>query len=129
MMIKGADRFCADLAEADDAIMAAFVLSDGIKGSHLKLNVPALKEEDARRLSDQTEIIMSITRTNERLFGRVGFVLVNHESIDGIFFPVNESTTVLVGLARPYDQQRLVDKVAGIISSSKIWKKDTVDSI
>lgn len=128
-MMKGADRFCADLAEADDAIMAAFVLSDGIKGSHLKLNVPALKEEDALRLSDQTEVIMNITRTNERLFGRVGFVLVNHESIDGIFFPVDESTTVLVGLARPYDQEKVIGKVAGMISSSKIWKKDTVDSI
>ncbi|MGI0021173.1 MAG: hypothetical protein ACREAY_11955 [Nitrososphaera sp.] len=127
--MKGADGFCKELAEADEAIVAAFLISDGIQGSHLKLNVPELKEEDARRLSDQTEVIMNITRTNEQLFGRVAFVLVSHESIDGMFFPVDSSTTLLVGLVRPYDQKKIADKVSAMARSSKIWKKDTVDSI
>jgi hypothetical protein len=127
--MKGGNEFCKGLAEADEAIVAAFLISDGIQGSHLKLNVPELKEEDARRLSDQTEVIMNITRTNEQLFGKVGFVLVSHESIDGMFFPLDSSTTVLVGLVKPYDQKKIADKVSAMTRSSKIWKKGTVDSI
>lgn len=129
MKDEGSDGFCKELAEADEAIVAAFLLSDGIICSHLKLNVPELKEEDARRLSEQTEVIMNITRTNEQLFGRIGFVLISHESIDGMCFPVDSSTTLLIGLVRPYEQQKIADKVNGMTRSSKIWKKDTVDSI
>jgi hypothetical protein len=127
--MKGGDAFCKGLAEAEDAIVAAFLISDGIQGSHLKLNVPELKEEDARRLSDQTEVIMNMTRTNEQLFGRVGFVLVSHESIDGMFFPIDSSITVLVGLVKPYDQKKIADRVSAMARSLKIRKKDTVDSI
>ena len=127
--MKGGDAFCKGLAEAEDAIVAAFLISDGIQGSHLKLNVPELKEEDARRLSDQTEVIMNITRTNEQLFGRVGFVLVSHESIDGMFFPIDSSITVLVGLVKPYDQKKIADHDSAMARSLKTRKKDTVDSI
>jgi hypothetical protein len=105
------DQFCEDLARLDDAIVAAFVISRGVKGSHLKLNVPVLKKEDADRLAEQTGTIMEITRSNERLFGGVGFVLVRHESIDGMFFPAGDDTTILVGLVRPYDQDKIVAKV------------------
>lgn len=133
--MKGADtshygQFCARLAELDDAMVAVFVLTKGgIAGSHLKINVPALKQEDADRLAQQTGVIMEITRSNERLFGDVGFVLVRHESIDGIFFPASNSETVLVGLVRPYDLEDISARVAGAVKESKMWKKSTVDSI
>lgn len=106
------DRFCAELAGVDDAIVAAFVISGGIRGSHLKLNVPVLKKEDADRLAEQTRAIIEITKSNERLFGEIGFVLVRHESIDGMFFPAGDDMTVLVGLVRPYDQERIAASVA-----------------
>lgn len=133
--VKGADvshysQFCARLAELDGAIVAAFVLTKGgIAGSHLKINVPALKQEDADRLAQQTGVVMEITRSNERLFGDVGFVLVRHESIDGIFFPADNSETVLVGLVRPYDLEKIAAQVAAAVRESGMWKKSTVDSI
>jgi hypothetical protein len=125
-------RFCKELAELDDAIVAAFVLTKGggIAGSYLKINVPALKQEDADRLAQQTDVIMGITRTNERLFGDVDFVLVRHESIDGIFFPAGGASTVLVGLVRPYDLEKMAARIKGEIKKgSDAWKKSTVDSI
>lgn len=122
------DRFCAELAGADESIVAAFVISEGIRGSHLKLNVPVLKKEDADRLAEQTGTIMEITRSNERLFGDVGFVLVRHESIDGMFFPAGKGTTVLVGLVRPYDQEKIAARV-GAAAAKLVSGRRSQDSI
>lgn len=129
LAVKSYEQFCADLASMDGAIVAAFVISGGIQGSHVKLNVPQLKDEDARRLAEQTDAIMRITGSNERLFGQVVYVLVHHESIDGMFFPVGDGTTVLVGLVRPYDQDRMAQRVADRIKRSPIWQKNAFDSI
>jgi hypothetical protein len=105
------DQLCAELAKVDDSIVAAFVLSKKVEGMHVKLNVPKIKDEDTQLLAQQTATILGIMRTNERLFGKVGFVLVHHEFVDGIFFPVDKNTTILVGLTQPYDQAQVVDKV------------------
>lgn len=121
------EGFCRELADLDDAVVAAFVMSDRILGSHIKLDVPVLKEEDAQRLSDQTAEVMEIVKSNERLFGELGFVLVRHEAVDGMFIPVNGSTTVLVGLVKPYDQDRIEQAVRRKIKSGLARK--SVDSI
>lgn len=126
--MAGYDKFCAGLAGLDEAIVAAFVISKGIQGSHLKLNVPVLKREDAERLAEQTAAMMGITQSNERLFGQVGYVLVHHEFIDGMFFPAGDGATVLVGLVRPYDQEKVAEKVADRIAKLDLKKKN-VDSI
>jgi hypothetical protein len=116
-------RFCEEIVGLDEALVAAFVISGGIRGWHIKINVPVLKEDDARRLSEQTDIVMDIVRSNERLFGQLGYVLVHHEAVDGMFFPVDGSTTVLIGLIKPYNQdeieQLVVEKIkAGLVKKS-----------
>ena len=121
------DGFCRELVDLDESMVAAFVLSDGIRGSHIKLDVPVLKEEDAQRLSEQTATVMEIVKSNERLFGQVDFVLVRHESVDGMFFPVDSSTTVLVGLVKPYDQEKVEQTVREKIENG--LAKKTFDSI
>ena len=92
-----------------------------------KLDVPVLKDEDAQRLSDQTATVMEIVKSNERLFGDLGFVLVRHEAVDGMFIPVDASTTVLVGLVKPYDQDKIEQAVRRKIKTSLARKN--VDSI
>ncbi|WP_337863817.1 hypothetical protein [Nitrososphaera sp.] len=128
----GYDKFCADLAGSSDSIVAAFVISGGrIAGSHIKLNVPALKKEDADRLAMQTKSVMEITKSNERLFGELGYVLVHHESIDGVFFPVGDDATVLAGLVQPYDLAGIAAQVKKMVDreSGSFPKKGAVDSI
>jgi hypothetical protein len=111
------DHLCVELANLDESIVAAFVLSKKVAGMHLKMNVPKIKEEDTRLLAQQTATVIAITRANERLFGKVSFLLVHHEFVDGIFFPVDDDTTVLVGLVQPYDQGKVVEKVSKKIGS------------
>lgn len=105
------DRLCTEITELDESIVAAFVLGKNVLGMHVKMNVPKIKDEDARLLAEQTATVIGITRSNERLFGKVGFMLVHHEFVDGLFFPVDEKTTVLVGLVRPYDQEAIASEV------------------
>lgn len=121
------NRFCEELVGLDEALVAAFVVSGGIRGSHIKLDVPVLKGEDAERLSEQTDTVMDIVKSNERLFGQLGYVLVHHEAIDGMFFPVDGSTTVLVGLVKPYDQDKIEQAVRAKIKTDMARK--AVDSI
>ncbi len=111
------DHLCVDLAKLDGSIVATFVLSKKVAGMHLKLNVPKIKEEDTRLLAQQTATVIGITRANERLFGKVSFLLVHHEFVDGIFFPVDDDVTVLVGLVQPYDQDSVVEKIREKIDS------------
>jgi hypothetical protein len=111
------DHLCVDLAKLDESIVATFVLSKKVAGMHLKMNVPKIKEEDTRLLAQQTATVIGITRSNERLFGKVSFLLVHHEFVDGIFFPVDDDVTVLVGLVQPYDQDSVVEKIREKIDS------------
>jgi hypothetical protein len=120
-------RFCEEIVGLDEALVAAFVVSDGVRGSHIRIDVPVLKEDDARRLSEQTDIVMDIVRSNERLFGQLGYVLVHHEAIDGMFFPVDGSTTVLIGLIKPYNQDEIERLVVEKIKAGLV--KKTLDSI
>ncbi len=101
----------------DESIVAAFVLGKNVMGMNVKMNVPKMKDEDARLLAEQTATVIGITRSNERLFGKVGFMLVHHEFVDGMFFPANDRT-VLVGLVRPYDQDAIVGKVQKWLASA-----------
>ncbi len=111
------DQLCSELANLDDSIVASFVISKSILGIHVKLNVPKIKDEDTLLLAEQTSQVLKIMRTNERPFGQVGFVLVHHEFVDGIFFPVNEDLTVLVGLVQPYEQAQVIQKVRTKLAS------------
>jgi hypothetical protein len=112
------ERLCADIVGLEEGIVAAFVLGKKVLGMNVKMNVPKIKEEDARLLAEQTATVIGITRSNERLFGKVGFMLVHHEFVDGMFFPVDEKTTVLVGLVRPYDQEAVAGKVQKKLASA-----------
>lgn len=120
------NRFCEELVSADEALVAAFVVLDGIRGSHIKLDVPVLKEEDAKRISKQTDTVMGIIKSNEHLFGQLGYVLVHHESVDGMFFPIDDSLTVLVGLIKPYDPDKIEQAVR--LKAKAGLTKRTIDS-
>jgi hypothetical protein len=114
-------QLCTDLVGLDESIVAAFVLGKSVLGMNVKMNVPKMKDEDARLLAEQTATVIGITRSNERLFGKVGFMLVHHEFVDGMFFPAGDKT-ILVGLVRPYDQEAIVGKVQKkITSAQKAW--------
>ncbi len=121
------NRFCEELVGLNESLVAAFVVSDGIKGSHIRLDVPVLKEEDAGRISKQTGTVMDIVKSNEQLFGQLGYVLVHHEAVDGMFFPVDGSMTVLVGLVKPYDPDK-IEQVVRLKIKTGLMRK-VVDSI
>lgn len=119
-------KFCKELVDLDEALVAAFVISHGIRGSYVKIDVPVLKEDDAKRLSEQTDTVMNIVRSNEHLFGGLGYLLVHHEAIDGMFFPVNGATTVLVGVIKPYKPEEIERAVSQKIGTSLLTRNDSI---
>jgi hypothetical protein len=59
----------------------------------------------------QVDIIISIAKTNAKLYGEVGYVMVTHKKADFFFSPASDQRILIVSIDRPYDHHAIEDKL------------------
>ena len=99
-----------------NSIEVAMVLSnDKIVGSHLKSGGPVPDEDEFRHMISQIEMIVRTIKTNEDKFGDLGFITIHYKYIDGLFFPLNDHDTLIVGVVQPYEHDILTGKISTLL--------------
>jgi len=102
------------------SVEVALVLSDGrVVGSHLKSGGPVPDEDEFRYMISQIEMIVRATKANEDKFGELGFITIHYKYIDGLFFPLNDRDTLIVGVVQPYDHDALAGKILTLLVRKK----------
>lgn len=108
------------MAGLHGSVEVAMVLSNGkIIGSYLKSGGPVPDEDEFRYMISQIEMIVRATKANEDKFGELGFITIHYKYIDGLFFPLNDRDTLIVGAVQPYDHDALTGKILTLLVRMK----------
>jgi hypothetical protein len=110
-------ELCKAVAGLHGSVEVALVLSSNkLAASHLKSGGPAPDEDEFHYMISQIEMIVKTTKANEDKFGKMGFITIHYKYIDGLFFPLNDHDTLIVGVVQPYDHDALAGKVLRLLA-------------
>jgi hypothetical protein len=113
-------ELCKAVAGLHGSVEVAMVLSnDKLVGSHLKSGGPAPDQDEFRQMISQIEMIVRTTKANEDKFGDLGFITIHYKYIDGLFFPLNDHDTLIVGVVQPYEHDVLAGKILTLLVHKK----------
>lgn len=113
-------ELCKTVTGLHGSIEVAMVLSsDKVAASHLKSGGPVPDEDEFRHMISQIEMIVKATKANEDKFGDLGFITIHYKHIDGLFFPLNDHDTLIVGVVQPYDHDSLAGKILTLLARKK----------
>jgi hypothetical protein len=108
---------CKAFAEADDTILTAAIVEDmKYTARYAKDNLQLPKGENFQQLVIQSDIFVSMAKSNSDWFGRFRYVSISYESFDIILFSLpkrsnNKSRLFGIRVARPYDMTKLLEKM------------------
>jgi hypothetical protein len=113
-------ELCKAVSDLHGSIEVAMVLSkDKLAASHLKSGGPVPDEDEFHYMISQIEMIVRATKANEDKFGELGFITIHYKYIDGLFFPLNDRDTLIVGVVQPYEHDALTGKILTLLVRKK----------
>jgi hypothetical protein len=111
---------CKEVSGLHGSIEVAMVLSkDKLAASHLKSGGPVPDEDEFHYMISQIGMIVRATKANEDKFGELGFITIHYKYIDGLFFPLNDHDTLIVGVVQPYEHDILTGKILSLLVRRK----------
>ena len=110
-------ELCKTVADLHNGIEVVVVLSKNkLVASHLKSGGPVPEEGELSSMISHIETIIRTSKVNEDKFGRLEFIVIHYKYIDGLFFPLNEHDTLIVGIVQPYNYDIIVNKILAFIT-------------
>jgi hypothetical protein len=110
---------CKAVSELHSSAEVVLVISKGkLAASHIKSGGPAPDEGEFRNMLSQLETVITTIKANEDKFGDLRFVAIHYKYVDGLFFPIDDTDTLVVGIMPPYDDS-FVAKVSSLVEKEK----------
>ena len=117
--MAGYGALCKAVSELNRNAEVVLVLSKGkLAASHMKSGGPSPDEKEFRKMLAQLETVVSAIKENEDKFGELQFVAIHYKYVDGLFFPINNSDTLIIGIMPPYDSN-FVSKVSSLVEKNR----------
>lgn len=118
---------CRAVAELSKNAEVVLVLSGGkLAASQMKFGGPTPDEDEFRRMLSQLENVIATIKINQDKFGELESVAIHYKYVDGLFFPINNSDTLIVGIMPPYDPA-FSASVMSLIKKQALKRSDIVD--
>lgn len=108
---------CKGFTDMDDNILGTGIIENmEVAAMYSKPNVPLPKEERFKLMIIQSEIFVSMAKSNTDFFGRLRYLVCSFETSDVVFFPLpsrenNKVRTLIIRVSRPYDVTTFVNKM------------------
>ena len=100
-------------------IQSASIISAGkVIETRSKDSDPDLAVDDLRRMLLQVDIFSSMPATNEKLYGKVQFILISHEMINAFLIPLSADSTLVVAFLRGQNFESLLEKTLLLLDGS-----------
>ena len=71
---------------------------------------PALASDDMRRMVLQVDVFSSMPATNEKLYGKVRFLVISHEKVNALLIPFGADATLVVAFLKRHNHEELLEK-------------------
>jgi hypothetical protein len=115
-----------NITELDDSIAGAMIVRRGdLLGSYARPKVPIPQKEKFTKMFLQAEMMLSIPKTNQDVFGKVEVVIVRHSilHIYMILLPDKATLAFATRADAEYDFKKVVDDVFKLIRSTRFDSK------
>jgi len=113
-------ELCKEVTDLHGSVEVSMVLSDNkVAASHLKSGGPAPDEDEFHHMISQIEMIVRATKANEDKFGELAFITVHYKYIEGLFFPLSDHDTLIVGVVEPYEHDVLAGKILTLLARKR----------
>lgn len=120
LTVENYESLCEKVSELDQTVIVAAVLSKGkVLASRVRPGIFIPEGKALERILIQLEILVGIPKTNEKAYGKVGYVVVNHGSGDHMLFPLGNSHMMIVSVVSPYAHQ-LMRRVQDMIKDAGV---------
>ena len=117
--MAGYSALCRAVSELHSSAEVVLVISKGkLAASYIKSGGPAPDESEFSTVLSQLETVITAIRANEDKFGDLRFVSIHYKYVDGLFFPIDKTDTLIVGIMPPYDDS-FVAKVSSLVEKEK----------
>ncbi|MGI0037837.1 MAG: hypothetical protein ACRD99_05725 [Nitrososphaera sp.] len=117
--MAGYGALCKAVSELHSSAEVVLVISRGkLAASHIKSGGPAPDEGEFSNMLSQLETVIAAIKANEDKFGDLRFVAIHYKYVDGLFFPIDDTDTLIVGIMPPYDDS-FVAKVSSLVEKEK----------
>lgn len=98
-------------------IQSVSIISSGkVLETRSKDSDPGLASGDIRRMLLQVDVFSSMPATNEKLYGKVQFVLISHEVISAFLIPLKADSTLVVAFLRRQNYESLLEKTLALLA-------------
>jgi hypothetical protein len=99
-------------------VQAAVIVSGGeVVERFIRPGIPVPDPNSLEKLFIRAEMLVSMTRESDRLFGETGFVLTNHKLLDTFIFPVPERGALIIPIVKPYDHAEFLKKAGQLLGT------------
>ena len=113
-------ELCRTIAGMHSNVEVVMVLSNSkLTASHVKSGGPVPDEDEFHYMISQIDMIVKATKANEDKFGKMGFVTIHYKYIDGMFFPLDDHDTLVVGVIQPYNHDVFSGNVLTLLAARK----------
>lgn len=113
---------CREIANLSDSILGTGIIEDmEIVAMYAKPKVPLPNEERFRQMFIQSQVLVSIVKSNADYFGRVRYLVSSFDSSDVVFFPLarregggtgkDKERILVVQILRPCDHEQIAREV------------------
>lgn len=110
---------CKTVVSFHRNILGAVVIEQGdLVASHIKPLTPLPERERFRNMILQIHALISIPHSNEDFFGKVGYVMINHENMDVFIFPLilkYPARILAFSIRTPYNHEKLARRVSNYL--------------
>lgn len=110
------NQFCRGAAKSHEKINTVVVIArQGMAGAWARPGQYVPDPKTLEKLLLQVEILLGMARSNEGIYGEVGYVMVTHKKADFFFVPAGDQRILLVSVDRPYGHGDLEEKIRSLL--------------
>jgi hypothetical protein len=113
---------CKAVVDMDSNILGAGIIENlELAAMHARPDVPLPKQEKFSLMFSQSEIMISIAKTNADFFGPFRYIVSSFQNSDIMFFPLNTGKKIgdrilATQVMRPCDHEAIAGQVKQLIS-------------
>ncbi len=110
---------CKTVVSFHRNILGAVLIEQGdLIASHIKPLTPLPEQDRFRNMILQTHALIAIPQSNEDFFGKVGYLMINHENMDVFIFPLilkYPARVLAFSIRAPYNHEKLIQRVSNYL--------------
>ncbi len=103
---------CKTIVELNESILGTGIIRDlRVQAMYARPGVPLPNEDKLKLMFAQSEVLMSVAKSNTDFFGPVRHLVFSFENSDTMFFPFQKERTLVIQILRPYDQEKIAETI------------------